>query len=197
LLATRRWRTIAAGAAFGAAIAAASAAVFGLEMWRLFFDNGVRHASVITIETPLTRFITIFAAAAKAQLPPAVALALHLAAAAVVVTFAVQIWRRSTRASALALAFGAVTLQITPYALDYDLVFFVLPWLLMMREAIDDPAGAGEWFLPWILLTILPVLGYALPLFLSQPITSPLMLIGLLTFVWWREARSKPAVAFR
>jgi hypothetical protein len=109
----------------------------------------------------------------------------------------VQIWRRSTRASALALAFVAVTLQITPYALDYDLVFFVLPWLLMMREAIDDPAGAGEWFLPWILLTILPVLAYALPLFLSQPITSPLMLIGLLTFVWWREARSKPVVARR
>jgi hypothetical protein len=100
-----------------------------------------------------------------------------------------QLWRHATRPSIRALGLTGATLQLTPYALDYDLVFLLLPWLLMIRECREDDKASTALFWPWLGLTCLAPASYMVPLYTGRSIGGPLLL-AIVCLMWWRDGRS-------
>jgi hypothetical protein len=78
---------------------------------------------------------------------------------------------------------------VSPYALDYDLVFLLFPWLLMIRECLDDAQAALSHFWLWLAITLLVPVSYLTSLYFGQSIGGPLLLM-MLGAAWWRSGRA-------
>jgi hypothetical protein len=86
---------------------------------------------------------------------------------------------------------ASATLLLSPYALDYDLMFLLLPWCLLIREACEDPGTASKALVLWLSLTFLAPLTYMTSLYTGLSIGAPLLIAILL--MTYHEGRAAAA----
>jgi hypothetical protein len=183
----RRWRLVIGAVAASVALALASVIAFGGETWIAFVSAAGRHSGLITTEVPLARLVSVFGAGVTAGIGVWPSLVLHAVAAAIAAVAGIRFWTRDEPPPLRALGLCAATLLIPPYALDYDLVFLLVPWLLMIGEARHNPARARALFWPWIGLTLLVPVSYLTQLYTGQSVAGPL-LMAIVALCW----RSNP-----
>ncbi len=183
----RRWRVATVAIGTGCLVVAASVVAFGLLPWARFFALLFRHAQVLDVETPMSRFVSPFGTFHTFGIGLQGALFLHGVVAVPVIAAARQIWRSAARQSRRALGLASVTVLLSPYALDYDLMFLLLPWCLLIREACEDPGTAPKALVLWLSLTFLVPLTYMTSLYTGLSIGAPLLIAILL--VTYHEGR--------
>ncbi len=156
LLLERRWVTIASAVATTAALIAATAMLFGWDVWIEFWNKVVPQQQWLTSHGEGLLFVmvsSVFYGARLLHLPVAVGWALQgitaaLAAGALIWCY----WRRRDPARSLAL-FVTATFLVTPYILNYDMVVFGFV-VALLRER-NDNTMADHWLL--IAVWTLPV----------------------------------------
>jgi hypothetical protein len=199
LLLERRWLTIAVAAATVAVLVAATAMLFGWNVWLEFWQKVIPQQQWLTAHGGGLLFemvSSVYYGARLLNLPEGVAWTMQaivatLALAAVVWTY----WRRRDPALSLAL-FVTATFLVTPYILNYDMVMlgFVVA---LLRERADNTM-ADHWLS--IAVWTLPV-----TMMIAAAGWIPLAPIALIVFasrlVWrlgqhdGREVRAQPAQA--
>jgi hypothetical protein len=181
----RQWRTLGTAALTGGTVIAASIYVLGTESWSAFFASGVRHWNAIGVEAPMSRFVSIFSAAATAGVPMSFALGIHALTAGLACAAARRVWTRSREPGMRALALACATLLLPPYALDYDMVLLLLPWLLLAHDALRSPRRGSQMFDLWLVLTMLVPVTYLSALYSQQSLGGPFLCV-VLGLAWWR-----------
>jgi len=174
----------------GILLAGASVLVFGAHAWVAFWQAGVQHAGHLGNEIPVARLITAFGTAFTFNGHIQVAVVVHAMAALVVLAAAGYTWRHAASPSLRALGLAVATLEITPYAFDYDLVFLVVPWLLMIRESYEDPGAARPVFWLWVVLALTTPVSYLLSIYTARS-TASIPLIGLALAAAWASRTSR------
>lgn len=155
LVLTRRWRVLAAMIASAAVLGAASALIWGPQVWRDYLGYTVPLQSYVMTHGPTmmqammptpymnARLLGLSADAAMLVQLPVSALAMS----AVIWTY----WRRRDPLLSMAMLFAA-SLLFTPYAFDYDMMGLtvVLAWLHLKTDgdAIDRTFILALWVLP-------------------------------------------------
>jgi alpha-1,2-mannosyltransferase len=159
LIATGRWRTIAAASITVVILAALSFAIFGAQTWQAFFSSiaFTRHVVLEQGGSGFEKLQSAFAAARLWGFSVATAYAVQAAVGLIAAIVVILIWWRTPNFTLHAAALATGVLLMTPYMMDYDLVVLALPigWIAL--------EGRRSGFLPWekSLLT----LAWLLPLF--------------------------------
>ena len=141
LLAAGQWRAIAAAGLTLAALVAASALLFGPQIWPAFLAQGDQAMRTLTEGwVGWQKMISIYAALRLAGLGDGAAMAVHMAVALAVAVVTVRAWLPASRLahgtrSALLLT-GA--LIATPFGLGYDLFILAPALAFMARRGLDD-----------------------------------------------------------
>ncbi len=193
LVATGRWRTILAASLSGAALIAASTAVFGIEAWRSFFRvlPTVSH-NLSAGRLPLSKVPSLFASLRLLGAPAGLALGVNLIVGAAIAVATVIAWRRPGPLKLKAGLAVLATLLLTPYAFDYDLVLLAIPLGVLAEHGRSHAPPPGS--------RALLALGFVSPVLMlpfSAGLHLQLMPLVLLTLcgVFWRllaEPTPKP-----
>ena len=183
-LARRDYAMLGIAFVWGGGLALASLWLFGTDTWAAFFAAGRHHWDLlVTGAAPLGRSASIFGALRTYGVGIQSAMALHLlgAAAAVVVCHALA--RRATRESVRTLSVIGAALVITPYAFDYDLIYLLIPWAVLIREAREGWPVTNAHFALWVALTVvLPgvwLVSLTVPISIGAPALLGVLLLGL------------------
>jgi hypothetical protein len=184
----QRWRIAAVAVMTGLLVIGLSVVAFGLLPWTRFVALVLRHAQALDVETPMSRFVSPFATFQTCGVSLQAALGLHAIVSVPVAAAAWQVLRSAAPPSRRAFGLTSATLLISPYALDYDLMFLLLPWCLAIREACDNPDEARTSFWFWLGLTVLVPVSYMTQLYTHISVCAP-ALIGILGATWWRYGR--------
>lgn len=117
----RRWAAIVRAGVLVLALTVAAHLAFGPSIWTAFRGGtDIAGRYLWAGEYPLERMTSVFAALHRFGLPPAWAMAIHLALTLAAVTLFLLAWRRNVdRDLVLAAAIG-VSLTASPYTYDYD-----------------------------------------------------------------------------
>jgi hypothetical protein len=190
LLARREWRAVGSACATGGAIVVASILALGLEPWRRFGEALVRHSQVLDRETPMSRFITVFAAAHADGLGLTASLVVHALVAVPACVVAFRLWRDASRASTRALGLVSATLVVTPYALDYDFLLLLLPWCLLIAEVRRSPETARQDVWLWLCLTAIVPTCYVVEIW-TQHSVGAIFILVLLAAMGWQDLRRR------
>jgi alpha-1,2-mannosyltransferase len=183
LIATRRWRAIAAAAVTAIAFAAASLMMFGVRTWAAFLHDLPESSRQLNIgQMGWGKIQSVYGGLRLLGLGSGPAYLVQVIVALACATIAVIIWRAhrvsfDIKAAVLVTA----TLLVTPYVVDYDFVVLALPIAWMARD------GAQNGFLPWekpiLLMTwLLPIFARWLALTASIPL-APLVIAILLACI--------------
>ena len=183
LIATRRWRAIAAAAFTAIAFAAASLMMFGVRTWAAFLHDLPESSRQLNIgQMGWGKIQSVYGGLRLLGLGSGPAYLVQVIVALACATIAVIIWRAhrvsfDIKAAVLVTA----TLLVTPYVVDYDFVVLALPIAWMARD------GAQNGFLPWekpiLLMTwLLPIFARWLALTASIPL-APLVIAILLACI--------------
>lgn len=191
LLLERRWLTIATALVTTVCLIAATALLFGPDVWLAFWHKVVPQQQWLTVHGAGLLLVvvgSVFFGARLVHLPEGVAWAMQgvvavLAIAAVVWTF----WQHRDRALSLCLLVTA-TFLVTPYILNYDMV--VLAFVVALLRERADNTMADHWLLlaVWTLPVAMMLAGAAfIPL-------APIVLMSFAGRLIWRlyaaEARA-------
>ena len=145
LIATGRWRTIAAAALTVALLGALSFVMFGAQTWQAFFSSiaFTRHVVLEQGGSGFEKLQSAFAAARLWGFSVATAYAFQAAISLIAAAAVIWIWRRTPKFELHAAALATGVLLMTPYMMDYDLVILALPiaWIAL--------AGRASGFLPY------------------------------------------------
>ena len=190
LIATGRWRTIAAASVTVLILAALSLAMFGGQTWQAFFSS-ITFTRQVVLEQGGSGFEKLQSAFAAARLwgfGVATAYAFQAAVSLLAAIVAIWIWRRTRNFDLHAAALTTGMLLTTPYMMDYDLVILALPiaWLALEGRRSD--------FLPWeksllAFIWLLPLFARSLAGRAMIPI-APLAILLLLFDIARRAAAS-------
>ncbi|HEY6418256.1 MAG TPA: glycosyltransferase family 87 protein [Candidatus Binataceae bacterium] len=145
LLATGRWRAIAAASVTVVLFAALSIATFGEKTWQSFFAtvSFSRHFALEQGASGFEKLQSVFAAARLWGLGVAPAYAFQTAVSLIAAITVIWIWRRTAKLDLHAAALATGMLLVTPYIMDYDMVVLALPIAWLALE------GRRSGFLPW------------------------------------------------
>lgn len=180
LIASGRWKTVAATGATAGVLSLASLLAFGPDSWLAFFRSlsGVS-AAVTESGFPLWRMPSLFVTAFASGLPAPAALAGWGVVAAVVVAITVAVWRRPRTPHALKVAVASTgALLTTPYLWDYDTPLAAVALASLAAYGRERPLALRERAL--FLLLALGPMG-----FMSVSRHAGLHLAGLLLLVGW------------
>lgn len=189
LLATGRWRAIAAAAITVAVLAAVSFGIFGEQTWRAFFASipFTRHVVLEQGGSGFGKLQSAFAAARLWGFGVATSYAVQAVVSLIAAVVAIWIWRRTRNFDLHAAALATGVLLMTPYMMDYDLVILALPiaWLAL------DGLRAG--FMPWeksllVFAWLLPLFARSIATGLLIPV-APLAMLLLLADIARRSAQ--------
>jgi alpha-1,2-mannosyltransferase len=186
----RRWAFVAAAGVVATLACVGSLAWFGAPTWAAFVRQALDRSTSLKSEAPMFRFVSVFATLVMLGMNQRLALLLHMAGAVLVGMLAFDLAANGRRASSRAMAFCAATILLSPYALDYDLILLGLPWLLLLREACQEPGLARETLWRWLALTWLVPISYLTSLFIGRPIAGPLLWVYLAAF-WAAERHQR------
>lgn len=135
LVATGRWRTIAAASVTVLLFAGLSLAMFGQQTWRAFVNSVTlwRHVVIEQGGPGFEKMQSAFAFARLWGLSVTPSYAVQTAISLVAALVVTWIWRRTSNFDLHAAALVTGTLLATPYMMDYDLVILVLPiaWIAL------------------------------------------------------------------
>ena len=196
LIATGRWRTIAAASVTVVILAALSFAIFGAQTWQAFFSSiaFTRHVVLEQGGSGFEKLQSAFAAARLWGSSVATAYAVQAAVGLIAAIVVIWIWWRTPNFTLHAAALATGVLLMTPYMMDYDLVILALPIAWIALE------GARSGFLPWE--KSLLALAWLLPLFARSlaghaliPI-APLVTLLLLADIARRVPATREQFAF-
>jgi hypothetical protein len=158
LVATARWRTLAAAAATVAALTAVVTLLFGADVWPAFLASS-HFTRVVVLEQGGTGFQKIQSVFAWVRLwngPVALAYAVQAVVSLGVAASLIALWRSNVSQARKGAALCLAILLATPYSLDYDLMI-AAPAIALLTA---DGLRAG--FTPWrrtllAVLWIMPV----------------------------------------
>jgi alpha-1,2-mannosyltransferase len=198
LVATQRWRVIAAAAATVLAIAALTWALFGADVFVAFWHSLPMTQRVILEGAPgFHKIQSVYAALRQLGVPAALANAAQMATTFGVAAALVVLWRSAAafELKAAALLIGCVL--ATPYALDYDLV------VLAPAIAFLAAHGLRQGFAPWeitllVALWVLPLVARPIAAHTAVSLT-PIALFAALSVILHRAGilRSLSPSSFR
>jgi hypothetical protein len=188
LIATRRWRAIAAAAFTTVAFAAISLMLFGVQTWAAFLHSLPESSRQLNnAQMGWGKIQSVYGGLRLLGFGSGPAYSVQVIVALVSAAIAVIVWRAhrvtfDIKAAVLVTA----TLLVTPYVADYDFVLLALPIAWMARD------GAQHGFLPWekpiLLMTwLLPLFARFLALKASIPL-APLVIAILLACIARRAA---------
>ena len=193
LLATGRWRTIAAASVTVLILAALSFAIFGEQTWQGFFSSFAFTGRVVLEQGGIgfDKMQSAFGAARLWGFSVATAYGFQSAVSLIAALVVIRIWRRTAEFDLHAAALATGALLITPYMMDYDLVVLALPIAWLALE------GRRSGFLPWeksilAFSWFLPLFARSLAGHAMTPI-APLAMLLLLADIARRAALS-PAI---
>ena len=178
LLATFRWRTIAAAASTVASLVLASIAAFGQASWQAFFA-AMPFARTVALEQGSTGWFKIQSMFSWARMwgdSVGFAYALQGALTALVAVAVIWLWRSAAPYPLKAAALAIGSLLATPFILDYDLMLLA-PAIAYL--AVD---GIARGFGPWektilAALWIVPLVARSVPQATLIPLSVPIMLL--------------------
>ena len=143
LLALGAWRTIAAAAVTAALLVAASAAAFGLEAWRAYFEvTGPLHVRVLESLSDFGTYMVTSVMVSMARtfgVSLQIGLVVQMMVAMPVIAVAVWAIRQTADPAKRAFVLVAATLLATPYAMVYD--FAALTAVMVWRLCGPQPLG--------------------------------------------------------
>ena len=150
----RRWQTLALAAAITLGAAAVTTALLGPAIWGAFLQSSHLATTYLWAgDYPLERMSSTYACVARLGAGPALAMAVHTAVALAALGALVWAWWRGVERDWLLALAGAVSLQISPYAYDYDMpvlaVAVALVWPAILRRA-SGAEVAGLAVLAWL-----------------------------------------------
>ena len=185
LLAGGQWRAVGGATLSVLVLCAASAAVLGLDVWRVFIEHGSSARIVLEGDGgPLDKIASVYSLARKLGAPVAIAYGLHGIVALAVMALAIRAWRRA-REGLPRIAMAAATIPlVSPYLFDYDLAVIVLPIGALLLDGFRNGWIPGmRIVLPvaWIAPAIAPKLAE-----LSGLQIMPLASIALFWAAWQR-----------
>lgn len=184
------WKAFAAAAATVAGLVAASALVFGPELWRTWLGVtvGVQGAMVDDVGTYfLTMMPTIVPTVSALGFPGAAAWTLQGLAAAGAV--AALLFRMPADSRTAGLAGGVATFLVLPYAFNYDMTVPGLAALLLLARLRREP-GSGPSFV-LLLAFLLPLIVQTFGL-LHLP--APALILAAMLALMLRQAQAAPAL---
>jgi alpha-1,2-mannosyltransferase len=180
LIATGRWRSIAAASVTVVILAALSFAMFGAQTWQAFFASiaFTRHVVLEQGGSGFEKLQSAFAAARLWGFSVATAYASQAAVSLIAAIVAIWIWRRTSNFKLHASALATSVLLTTPYMMDYDLVILALPIAWLAAE------GRRSGFMPWeksllAFVWLMPLFARSLAGHAMIPITPLAMLLLL------------------
>jgi Glycosyltransferase family 87 len=140
LVATGRWRTIAAASATVTALCALTLAAFGTGPWVAFYHSLSLTQHVILEEgaTGFHKIQSVFAALRLVGAPVSLAYAAQGLTALGLGAALVALWRSPAAIELKAAALTVASLLATPYALDYDLVVLAPAIAFLARHGIRE-----------------------------------------------------------
>jgi alpha-1,2-mannosyltransferase len=192
LLLERRWLTIVVALATAACLVAATALLFGPDVWLAFWHKVIPQQQWLTAHGDgllLVMVASVFYGARLLHLPEGLAWAMQGLVAALAVGAVVwAFWKRRDRVLALSLLIAA-TFLVTPYILNYDMV--VLGFAVALLRERNDNTTADHWLLiaVWTLPVTMMLAGAAfIPL-------APMVLIAFVCRLIWRLAHAEANVA--
>ncbi len=145
LVATGRWRVLAAAAATLIALTALVTVLFGWEVWPAFLASS-HFTRVVVLEQGGTGFHKIQSVFAWVRLwggPVGLAYAVQGAVSLAVATGVVALWRSAAPMAHKAASLCFAAILVTPYSLDYDLMSRAPAIALLAAE------GLARGFRPW------------------------------------------------
>jgi alpha-1,2-mannosyltransferase len=181
LIAARQWRALAWTLGTVIALALASLAVFGPELWRAFLDAAREAGSARMVDEMLARvssqIVSLFAAGYVLGLPRSVASALQIAGAALAAAAVWMAFRRHPSSVARTAVLATATFLVSPYTLNYDLLLLMPAAVALFRR------GAAEGFLPgerllYLVLWLMPLAGMVLSRFGLPVVPLVILLFG-------------------
>jgi hypothetical protein len=180
LLAARRWRTVFGAAATAAGLMAASLVAPGWPAWQGFLANaGAARGDIELLPVKWPMMQSFYAGIRQAGFGLGAGYAGQaLLAAAALAVLATLCWRRRGAGCEMA-ALAAVSLLVTPYLFDYDLVLLTAPLAWLASEGRRTGFLWGERAL-LLTLYLLPLGARALGLWAGIPLAPPLILALLL-----------------
>lgn len=172
LVAARQWRVLAWMLGTLVAMALASLAVFGPDLWHAFFEAAREAGSARIVDEMLTRvssqIVSLFAAASILGLPRSVANALQMAGTVLAVAAVWLAFRRHPPSPARTALLAAATFLVSPYTLNYDLLLLMPAVVALFRQGADEGFYPGErllhlllWLMP---LAVMILARFGLPL---------------------------------
>jgi alpha-1,2-mannosyltransferase len=199
LLATGRWRAIAAASITVALLAVLSLGIFGEQTWQAFLASipFTRHVVLEQGGSGFGKLQSAFAAARLWGFSVATSYAVQAAVSLVAALVAIWIWRRTRNFDLHAAALATGVLLMTPYMMDYDLVILALPIAWMALN------GMRTGFSPWeksllVFAWLLPLFARSIATGLLIPV-APLAMLLLLADIARRatqESTDRSALAF-
>lgn len=182
LVATGRWRVVAAAAATVVLMALIVTAAFGIEVWQSFLASG-EFTRKIVLEQGGTGWHKIQSTFSWARMWGAglpLAYALQAATTVAVATALVVIWRGRSSFAVKAAALLIGSILATPYSLDYDLMLIAPAIAFLAADAARR--GAAPWEKTLLAaLWIVPLVARSFAQFTHIPLGAPVM---LLSFGW-------------
>lgn len=176
LIATGRWRTIAAAGLTVVAYAGLSTAWLGTEIWSVFLANtGVVRSVMENGNLPWAKMPSAFIFLAMLGVNHSVAYVFQglVAVAAALITWLV--WRRCGASPLAGATLVAATLLLSPYTFDYEMAILAIPLALLAQDMVQRGAGTGE---RWLLLGL-----FASPALFSGIATLIHIQVGFLVLV--------------
>lgn len=188
LICGRYWKVLAVASACSIAFVGMSVAAFGYDAWIAFAANlpmfdrlAIEHGPSMWINMPTT-----FALARLAGCSMGMAYLLHLVVAVPAVAAMAYLWFKRARFELRAAALIVATLLAQPYLMYYDLVWLVLPMILLVRDRKWMALSAVDWAV-LALTWLMPAQGF-MTMMSSGPFQfAPLVMVLLLAIVMRRH----------
>ena len=142
------------------AMALASLAVFGPDLWRAFFDAAREAGSARIVDEMLTRvstqIVSLFAAGYLLGLPRGIATALQMAGTLLAVATVWIAFRRHPSSLPRTALLATATFLVSPYTLNYDLLLLMPAVVGLYRRGAEEGFYPGE-RLVHLLLWLMPL----------------------------------------
>jgi alpha-1,2-mannosyltransferase len=163
LVATGRWRVVAAAAATVLALIVAATLAFGVDVWRAFLAS-TEFTRVVVLETGGTgwhKIQSVFSWARAWGSPIGLAYAVQLAVTLGLAAALVWLWRGTAAFALKAATLCLAAILATPYSLDYDMMvlapaiaFLAVDGLTRGFRPWEASALAALWLVPLVTRTI-------------------------------------------
>ena len=197
LIATGRWRAIAAASVTVALLAALSLALFGAQTWQAFFTSitFTRHVVLEQGGSGFEKLQSAFAAARLWGFGVATAYVVQAIVSLITALAVIWIWLRTAKFDLQAAALATGVLLMTPYMMDYDLVLLAMPIAWLALE------GRRSGFMPWeksllAFVWLLPLFARSLAGYALIPV-APLAMLLLIADIARRAAAANVPLASR